>query len=65
MWNINAFLVRLQGMALPGCDASAFVEQPKEYMGAKVISAYSFSCPWYGPVPLSFGLSPRIYKEVK
>ena len=54
-----------RGMALPGADTSAFVDQPEEYEGARIISAYSFSCPWYGPLPLSFGLSPRIYKEVK
>lgn len=54
-----------KGWSLPGADDSAFVDQPEEFCGAKVVSAYSFSCPWYGPLPLSFGLSPRIYKEVK
>lgn len=54
-----------KGVAIPGADTSAFVDQPDEYCGAKVVSAYSFSCPWYGPLPLTFGLSPRIYKEIK
>jgi sulfoquinovosyltransferase len=54
-----------RGVSIPGADTSAFVDQPEEFEGAKVVSAYSFSCPWYGPLPLSFGLSPRIYKEVK
>jgi sulfoquinovosyltransferase len=54
-----------RGWSLPGADSSAFVDQPEEFCGARVISARSFSCPWYGPLPLSFGLSPRIYKEVK
>ena len=54
-----------RGWSLPGADTSAFVDQPEEFCGAKIISAKSFSCPWYGPLPLTFGLSPRIYKEVK
>lgn len=54
-----------RGVTLPGADPSAFVDQPEEFHGAKVVQSYSFSCPWYGPLPLSFGLSPRIYKEVK
>ena len=54
-----------KGWSLPGADTSAFVDQPEEFCGAKVVSAYSFSCPVYGPLPLSFGLSPRIYKKVK
>ena len=54
-----------KGVSVPGVDTSAFIDQPDEYCGARVVEAMSFSCPWYGPLPLSFGLSPRIYKEVK
>lgn len=54
-----------KGVYVPGCDSSAYVDQPEEFHGAKIVSAMSFSCPWYWPLPLSFGLSPRIYKEVK
>eukprot|EP00889_Picochlorum_renovo_P001389 jgi/Picre1/28419/NNA_003823.t1 len=54
-----------KGVSVPGVDTSAFVDQPEEYCGARVVEAFSFSFPWYGPLPLSFGLSPRIYKEIK
>jgi sulfoquinovosyltransferase len=54
-----------KGVVLPGADPSAFVDQPEEFHGAQVVQAFSFSCPWYGPLPLSVGLSPRIYKEIK
>lgn len=39
--------------------------QPEEFCGAKVVEAMSFAFPWYAKLPLTFGLSPRIYKEVK
>lgn len=54
-----------KGVSVPGADTSAFVDQPDEYCGARVVEAFSFSFPWYKNLPLSFGLSPRIYKEVK
>lgn len=53
------------GFTLPGIDASGFSEQPSEYAGARVISALAFGCPCYLAVPLSFALSPRIWREVK
>ncbi|KAI7843341.1 hypothetical protein COHA_003038 [Chlorella ohadii] len=40
-------------------------EQPAEFEGARVVEAGSFPCPGYSSVPLSLGLSPRIYKHVK
>lgn len=39
--------------------------QPAEFHGARVVQAFSFGLPWYLSLPLSFGLSPRIYREVK
>ena len=54
-----------KGVSVPGADTSAFVDQPEEYCGARVVEAFSFSFPWYKNLPLSFGLSPRIYKEIK
>ncbi|EFN51474.1 hypothetical protein CHLNCDRAFT_33086 [Chlorella variabilis] len=53
------------GMTAPGIDFSAACEQPAEFHGARVVQAFSFGLPWYLSLPLSFGLSPRIYKEVK
>jgi sulfoquinovosyltransferase len=53
------------GMTVPGIDFSAAREQPAEFEGARVVQAFSFGLPWYLSLPLSFGLSPRIYKEVK
>lgn len=41
------------GIVLEG-DAGR--EQPTDYFGARVVSAYSFSCPLYWPLPLSFAL---------
>lgn len=52
------------GVTLPGYDFSAACEQPSDYHGAKVISCYSVGCPFYWSMPLSFALSPRIYKAV-
>lgn len=54
-----------QGVSLPGADFSAGVDQPEDFHGAKVVSAFSFGCPWYWQLPLSFALSPRIYHEIK
>lgn len=45
---------------LPGGD-----EQPSEFAGAHVVEAGSFPCPGYGSVPLSLGLSPRIFNAVR
>ena len=45
---------------LPGGQA-----QPSEWGGCRVVEAGSFPCPGYGTVPLSLGLSRRIYREVK
>ncbi|PSC74099.1 sulfolipid synthase [Micractinium conductrix] len=53
------------GMTLPGSDFSAAREQPAEFEGARVVQAFSFGLPWYLSLPLSFGLSPRIYREIK
>jgi len=50
------------GIVLEG-DAGR--EQPTDYFGARVVSAYSFSCPLYWPLPLSFALSPRLWREVR
>jgi sulfoquinovosyltransferase len=50
---------------MPGADYSAGCDQPKEFQGAKVVEAFSVGFPWYWALPLSFGLSPRIYREVK
>lgn len=41
-------------------EGDAGREQPKEYYGAKVVGAYSFSCPFYLPLPLSFALRSAI-----
>lgn len=54
-----------KGVSVPGSDASAYIDQPEDFHGAKIISAMSFPCPWYWPLPLSFALSPRIYKYIK
>lgn len=54
-----------KGVCAPGADPSAFVDQPEEFEGAEVVETFSFSFPWYGNLPLSFGLSPRIYSKVK
>ena len=54
-----------KGVCAPGADPSAFVEQPSEFEGATVVETFSFSFPWYGNLPLSFGLSPRIYNRIK
>ena len=56
---------RLQGVSMPGADYSAARDQPKDFHGAKVVEAFSVGLPWYWALPLSFALSPRIYKEVK
>ncbi|KAL4452539.1 hypothetical protein ABPG75_008201 [Micractinium tetrahymenae] len=53
------------GMTLPGVDFSAACHQPADFHGARVVQAFSFGLPWYLSLPLSFGLSPRIYREVK
>jgi sulfoquinovosyltransferase len=53
------------GMTVPGVDFSAACDQPADFHGARVVQAFSFGLPWYLSLPLSFGLSPRIYKEVK
>lgn len=45
---------------LPGGE-----QQPSEFAGARVLEAGSFPCPGYGSVPLSLGLSPRIFKAVR
>ncbi|KAL4425178.1 hypothetical protein ABPG75_009194 [Micractinium tetrahymenae] len=45
---------------LPGGE-----QQPSEFAGARVVEAGSFPCPGYGSVPLSLGLSPRIFKAVR
>ena len=64
-WFSDGVDIAVQGVALPGADTSAFVDQPDEFCGARIVSAYSFSCPVYGPLPLTLGLSLRIYKEIK
>ncbi len=53
------------GMTLPGVDFSAACNQPADFHGARIVQAFSFGLPWYLSLPLSFGLSPRIYREVK
>lgn len=53
------------GVTVPGVDFSAACDQPQDFHGARVVQAMSFGLPWYLSLPLSFGLSPRIYKEVK
>lgn len=54
-----------RGVTAPGVDFSAACDQPARVSGARVVSAFSFGLPWYPSLPLSFGLSPRVYKEVK
>ncbi|KXZ55233.1 hypothetical protein GPECTOR_3g374 [Gonium pectorale] len=54
-----------RGYTLPGVDSSSFRDQPETFAGARVVSALSFGCPWYLQVPLSFALSPRIWREVR
>ncbi|KAG2444891.1 hypothetical protein HXX76_001628 [Chlamydomonas incerta] len=54
-----------KGYTLPGVDASSFREQPETFAGARVVSALSFGCPCYLQVPLTFALSPRIWREVR
>jgi sulfoquinovosyltransferase len=53
----------------PGRGAAGLLpggkEQPAEFAGARVVEAGSFPCPGYGTVPLSLGLSPRIWREVR
>ncbi|GLI60637.1 hypothetical protein VaNZ11_002834 [Volvox africanus] len=54
-----------KGFTLPSVDSSSFCDQPETFCGARVVSALSFGCPWYLQVPLSFALSPRIWREVR
>ena len=53
------------GLTLPGHDFSAACDQPAEFCGARIVQAFSIGLPWYLSLPLSFGLSPRIYGEIK
>lgn len=39
--------------------------QPTEFYGAKVVEVLSFPFPFYTSLPLSFGLSPRIYGHIR
>lgn len=48
------------GGLLPGGQ-----QQPEAFEGARVVEAGSFPCPGYSSVPLSLGLSPRIYSAVR
>lgn len=50
---------------MPGADFSAACDQPPDFHGAKIVEAFSVGLPWYWALPLSFALSPRIYREVK
>ncbi|KAL6780234.1 SQD2 [Auxenochlorella protothecoides x Auxenochlorella symbiontica] len=56
-------LIVTPGKSVASTDDSQ--RQPEEFCGAKVVEAMSFAFPWYAKLPLTFGLSPRIYKEVK
>eukprot|EP00803_Ostreobium_quekettii_P002087 evm.model.scf_565.6 EVM.evm.TU.scf_565.6 scf_565:27552-33479(+) len=54
-----------KGVSAPGTDTSAFRDPPYEYYGAKVVSSFSVGCPWYWQLPLTLGLSPRIFSAVR
>lgn len=45
-------------------DTSAMIEAPENYHGATVVGSYSFGFPFYPALPLTLGLSPRIYKKL-
>jgi len=53
-----------RGVAWPGVDSSALQDAPETYHGAQVVSSYSFGFPFYPQLPLTLGLSPRIYKKL-
>ena len=54
-----------KGVTFPLVDFSAAVEQPTEFCGAKVVSVFSFGCPFYPSMPMSFCLSPRVWRELQ
>jgi len=54
-----------KGVTFPLVDFSAAREQPAEFCGAKVVSVFSFGCPFYPSMPMSFCLSPRVWKELQ
>lgn len=53
-----------RGLTWPGVDSSALQDAPENFHGAQVVSSYSFGFPFYPQLPLTFGLSPRIYKKL-
>ena len=53
------------GRSLPGTDFYAGVEPPAQWHGARVLGAPSFGCPFYWQVPLSFALTPRVWRELR
>ncbi|CAG9466828.1 unnamed protein product [Pedinophyceae sp. YPF-701] len=54
-----------RGVSGPGEPFEAGRDPPKEYYGAKCVGAYSFGLPLYWQLPLTFALSPRIFREVR
>ena len=53
-----------RGFKWPGADSSAMQDAPETYYGAQVVNSYSFGFPFYPQLPLTLGLSPRIYKKL-
>eukprot|EP00210_Caulerpa_lentillifera_P007065 g6758.t1 len=53
-----------RGVTFFGADSSAMRDAPATYHGAEVMGSYSFGCPFYPNLPLTLGLSPRIYKKL-
>jgi len=53
-----------RGVVWPGVDSSALRDAPETYHGATVVSSYSFGFPFYPQLPLTLGLSPRIYSKL-
>jgi sulfoquinovosyltransferase len=72
------FLATIREMVAAGCQVLVVTPgrgaggllpggspQPESFEGARVLEAGSFPCPGYSSVPLSLGLSPRIFKAVR
>eukprot|EP00210_Caulerpa_lentillifera_P001547 g1485.t1 len=53
-----------RGVTFFGADTSAMRDAPENYYGAEVIGSYSLGFPFYPNLPLTLGLSPRIYNKL-
>ena len=53
------------GRSLPGVPFPAGTEPPATFEGATVIGTPSFGCPLYWQVPLSLGVTPRVWDALR